>query len=435
MKWYAGALMVLVVALFFGLGALAFAMYVLLAMLVVSRLLARHWIENLSALRECSRLTAQIGDRVAVIVEIHNRSRLPIPWVLLEDMLPRRPLAERPPRLSVLGKRLKLATLRGQGRATLRYQLQFNARGYYQLGPLILETGDLFGLHRRYRVATKPHFVLVYPRVVPITGYDIASRRPIGEVRITHRLFEDPTRISGIREYQPGDALNRIHWRATARTLTLQSKTYDPSTVIGATLLVDFHRASYPPRHEPNRSELVVTCAASLALAISLSGQQLGLVTNGRDTAERIRREGWEHDFRTRQAALASAAGQDDDGRTGPVIVPTRRGAERFSRILETLARLELADELTFTQLVHGTASRLPRDATVIAVLGTVSETTAASLAQLKRRGYAVTAFFVEYEQVQALDASRRFLAAGIEARRVSSEEMLAEMCGERIVW
>ena len=40
-----------------------------------------------------------------------------------------------------------------------------NRRGYYQIGPLVLETGDLFGLHRRYRVATEPHFLLVFPQV------------------------------------------------------------------------------------------------------------------------------------------------------------------------------------------------------------------------------------------------------------------------------
>ena len=44
-----------------------------------------------------------------------------------------------------------------------------------------------------------------------LEGYDLASRRPIGEVRISHRLFEDPTRIHGVRPYERGDALNRIH--------------------------------------------------------------------------------------------------------------------------------------------------------------------------------------------------------------------------------
>jgi len=71
--------------------------------------------------------------------------------------------------------------------------------------------------------------LLVYPRIIPLTGYDLTSRRPIGDVLLMHRLFEDPTRISGVRPYELGDPLNRVHWRATARTGVLHSKVHEPS--------------------------------------------------------------------------------------------------------------------------------------------------------------------------------------------------------------
>ncbi len=154
---------------------------------------------------------------------------------------------------------------------------QCNRRGYYQIGPLVLETGDLFGLHRRYRVATEPHFLLVYPQVIPLSGYDVASRRPIGEIRLQHRLYEDPTRIGGVRRYEAGDPLNRVHWRATARTGVLHSKVYEASTIAGATMLLDFHQASHPAKDEPYRSELAITAAASLANSVYEMGQQIGL--------------------------------------------------------------------------------------------------------------------------------------------------------------
>jgi len=161
------------------------------------------------------------------------------------------------------------------------YQLECVRRGYYQLGPLILETGDLFGLHRRYRVVTSPHFLLVYPSVVPWR-----LRRGVApahcEVRLTHRLYEDPTRIAGVRSYQAGDPLNRVHWRATARTGKLHSKVYEPTSVAGATLLLEFHCGAYDTRQEPFRSELAVTAAASIANACT-DGSAVGLVTNARD--------------------------------------------------------------------------------------------------------------------------------------------------------
>src|SRR5438128_5482470 len=265
-------------------------------------------------------------------------------------------------------------------------------RCYYQIGPLVMESGDLFGLHRRYRVDAEPHFLLVYPKVVPLLGYDLASRRPIGDVRLSHRRYEAPTRIAGVRPYEIGDPLNRVHWRATARTGLLHSKVYAPSSLAGATLVLDFHQGCYPRRGEPHRSELAVTAAASLAGAVYQLGQQIGLVTNGRDAADRIRLEGWEQDYRTRQTARRSLALKEKNERLQPLLVETRRGVEQFQRIREVLARVELTDGLSFAHLVLETAGRLPRDATVVALLPHVPIETALALGNLQRRGFAVTA-------------------------------------------
>ena len=434
MRWYLGAIAILLVALVFQLGLLAYAMYVLLGLMLVSRFVARHWIDNLSASRECNRLSAEIGDKLAVAVTVSNHGKLPVAWTLVEDSLPRQSLVQRPPRIKVHGRRLLVGMLKRGGRKALLYQVEFQMRGYYQIGPVILETGDLFGLHRRYRVATEPHFVLVYPKLVPLEGYDLASRRPVGEIRLTHRLYEDPTRIAGVRLYQPGDPLNRVNWRATARTGTLHSKIYEPSTIAGATILLGFHADDYPKVNEPLRSELAVTTVASIANEVYLMGQQIGLATNGRDAADRIRQEGWAHDFRTRAAAQQNANMTDRSERLQPVVVPTRRGPEQLWRILESLARVELTDGLSFAQLIGETVSRLPRDATVIAVLPAVSSETAFALGSLKRRGYAVVAVLVMFDEFEFQDAAGRLLAQGIEARQVADETSLSALCGQHLM-
>lgn len=79
MKWFAGASLLLLIALVFNLGLLAYAMYALLAVMLTSRFLARTWAQSLSAARECNRLTANVGDMVAVLITVQNRSGLPIP--------------------------------------------------------------------------------------------------------------------------------------------------------------------------------------------------------------------------------------------------------------------------------------------------------------------------------------------------------------------
>jgi uncharacterized repeat protein (TIGR01451 family) len=432
--WFVGTLLLLLLALVLPSDLLTYAAYVLLGLLLSSRWLARSSLQHLTVQRRVTAREVEPGDTVAIRVTVHNSGWLPVLWVILEDLLPARALLENRARLHVKKKRIKIAFIRGGGRTTLDYEIEFRMRGYYQVGPLVLESGDLFGLHRRYRVAAAPHFILVYPKLIPLTGYHLASRRPVGEIRLTHRLFEDPTRIAGVRPYQAGDPLNRIHWRATARTGALHAKVYEPSSVAGATLVLDFHRAFYPEAREPYRSELAVTVAASLAHTLYLLNQQVGLVTNAQDAAERLRLKGWEGEYPQRAAALAAATLKEDSAPRQPLIVPTRRGAEQLQRILQTLARAELSTGLTFPQLLIEAASRLPRDATLVAILPQVTEETALALGHFQRRGYAVTAVLVRLEEAQEEDALRRLLAEGIDARCVHNEEDLAVLCQEQMI-
>ena len=62
MKWFAGAILLLIIAILFGFDLLAYAMYVLLAVMIVSRFLSHNWAQSLAATRECNRLSAEIGD-------------------------------------------------------------------------------------------------------------------------------------------------------------------------------------------------------------------------------------------------------------------------------------------------------------------------------------------------------------------------------------
>jgi uncharacterized repeat protein (TIGR01451 family) len=434
MRWFIAVLIILVIALILDSGLLAYSMYVLLALLLLTRFLSRSWIGHLSAKRKCNKATAEIGEKVSVSVVVSNSGSLPVPWVLLEDLLPRFALDRRFPRLKVKGKRMQICMVPRRGDVVIKYSLECLSRGYYQIGPLVMENGDLFGLHRRYRVETQPHFLMVYPRIVGLEGFEIASRRPIGDVRMTYRLFEDPTRIAGVRPYEVGDPLNRIHWRATARTGALHSKVHEPSTLTGATILLDFHEAGYHTRGEPYRSELAVTTAVSLANAVYEMGQQIGFVTNGRDAADRLKTDGWELRPKTRESARESAAMGDQTKRLDPLIVETRRGVEQLQRIREMLARVEMTDGLTFGHLILETSMRLPRDATVVAVLPDVPMETAIALGNLRRSGFAVTAVLVLLDDTGLERCYGRLLTEGVrDVRHLPKEEALPALCRHQV--
>ncbi|WP_439629641.1 DUF58 domain-containing protein [Gemmata sp.] len=435
MLWFLAIVLLLGLALALQAGLVAFAGYVLLGVYLVSRFIARSWVRDLHAERACDASPREIGESVEVVVTLTNRGALPILWVLVEDLVPDLAARVKPGRLSVKGKRLQVASLGPRRTKTIKYTVTFLTRGYYPLGPALLETGDVFGLHRRHRVVGTPVYVMVYPRVVPLPRYDFASERPIGEVRLQNRLFEDPTRTAGVREYQLGDPLQRVHWKATARTGVLHCRVYEPTTLAGATLLIDFHADGYPKRSEPHRSDLVVTTAASVAYAVSVLNQQVGLASNGRDAADRIREESLAAEngegYETRDAARDRFEVRHESDRLRPVVVPTRRGFDQFQRVREALARLELTDAFTFPQLVLNVTPRLPRDATVIAVLPRVPADSAAALGALRRQGFAVTAVLVGLSDSERLDAHGRLLAETVrDIRFVNTEEELAHLGG-----
>ncbi len=434
-KWFWAALLLLVASFLIDSGLLAFAMYVLLGVMLLSRFLTREGLSKVVAQRTISQQEAEVGDTVSVRITVTNTGSLPIPWLLLEDGLSPSAGQTRPPRLRVRSRRIKITSLRADHEVDLSYKLDCDFRGFYQIGPLLMESGDLFGLHRRHRVATEPVFLTVYPKVIPVLGYDIASRRPIGDIRLVHRLYEDPTRVAGVRCYESGDPLRRVHWRATARTGELQSKVYEATTLAGATILLDFHQSGYPSRGEPHRSELAVTTAASLAHAIFLLGQPVGLATNGRDLADRLRvKPKGALDFARRSEARQALEEADSSHRLKPLVIPTRREPDQFQHIRELLARVEVTNGLTFADFVTEVTPRLPRDASVIAVLPQVEVETALALTNLHRAGFAVSVVLVMMDPDQAEQAYARLDAQNIrEVRRVVDESALAELCSQSL--
>ena len=440
MKWFLGILTLLVIGLLFNLSLLVYAMYVMLGVLLLSRYFANLWVKSLDTRRRPTESNVEIGDSVEVAIDVYNSGSLTVPWLLLEESLGRAGIVEVPRRLEVEGDRIKLVRLKAGGTETIQYRVKFLMRGYYQLGPLLLETGDVFGLHRRFRVATEPHFVLVMPKVLPLQGYNLASRRPIGEIRVAHRLFEDPTRVAGIRPYQRGDPLNRIHWRATARTSTLHSRLCDTSRVAGAVFLLDFHRNSYPGPAGNGAMEVAITAVASLANAVFLQGEQIGFVSNGRDAADRIRIFGWRAEFTTRRDALARATSVVPNERLQPIVIPARKGADQFDQILRNLARLEPTDGLNFAELIEETVPKIRRDATIIAVLRHVTPVTAVALGELVRRGFIVTAIIIAFDEfvtpdwAQPPEWATLLLAQGVDFRMVTTEESISDLCAEAIV-
>lgn len=392
----------------------AYATYAFLLLVGMAHLSSWLWLTGLECRRTVSRETVHQGETVEVEVTLTNRRGWPIPWLFIEDLHPRDF-----PRVGDYGRLSILMPGRSIG---LKYSVRCTRRGYHRLGPLLMESGDLFGLHRRFRTGDRRDYISVLPTVAYIETFSIGARRPQGPVRISNRIYEDPTRIAGLREYHPGDPLNRIHWKASARTGDLYTRQNEPSNVLGATLVLDLHRSGYEGESAERRIELAVTTAASIAYLLQLSGEQLGMITNACDAAELARYEAESQQSDSRQDAEAGVVEDDTSDRLRPLAVPTRRSPVQAAHIIENLARVMPGDGLDVAQLLLEEFRRLPRDATLIPIVPRVSPELALVLAEMRLSGFAVSVFVIgndpAYREAAALLAHDAIHVFNIEHER-----------------
>jgi uncharacterized protein (DUF58 family) len=126
----------------------------------------------------------------------------------------------------------QVISLGPRGKTSLNYSLKAQKRGYYTVGPLFVSSGDLLGMSSEKNSQGIADHVTVYPRVIPLTEIKLPSQSPMGTMRHKQPIFEDPTRPIGKRDYQAGDSLRRIDWKATAVTGRLQTKVFAPSIAL-----------------------------------------------------------------------------------------------------------------------------------------------------------------------------------------------------------
>ncbi len=117
-------------------------------------------------------------------------------------------------------------------------------RGEFQLGPLTVISGDPFGLFRSPRRVGATDRLMVYPMTVDLNRVIL----PVGflsggdaQRQLTHQIT---TNASSIRDYVPGDSINRIHWRSTARTGDIMVKEFELDPLVDIWLFSDFSAGS-----------------------------------------------------------------------------------------------------------------------------------------------------------------------------------------------
>ena len=336
---------------------------------MIFAIIALSWIwsalsfRGLSYQRHFSETRAFRGETVEMRLEVRNGKWLPLTWLNVVDQFPAGlPLSEKALITDPGTNRAELRTFWMPGpfqRMSRRFQIDCTERGFYRYGPARLHSGDGFGFFGRRGTLLQQDQLIVYPSIYPVAELRLPTRNPFGDSRAKGRLYEDPLRTVGIREWQSSDSLRRIHWKASARHQELLSRQYEPSEEQQILLFLNVTTLQrHWHGHIPELQERVVSVAGSLAALATEQRLSVGLIANGH------------------------LPGSDQSLRLLP-----GRSPGQLVRILELLAAVTPFATRPIEEMVLHEATRVPLGCTLVIVTAIAHDALLATIMDLAAAG------------------------------------------------
>ncbi|HEY6608031.1 MAG TPA: DUF58 domain-containing protein [Candidatus Limnocylindria bacterium] len=389
----------LVVAAFStGIPELFFLVYLTGGLLGGAWLYARRGLRGVRADYRVLNPRTHVGEVLQAMYRVDNQDRVPKAWVELsnESTLP----------FSLPGR---VVGVPARGTRQWLAKVTLTRRGSYRLGSLRVRTGDPFGLFTSEMTVGRPTGVVVFPEIVPLPHWRLPPS-PIDGTTPVRRRYEAATPlVTGIRPYNHGDAINRIHWLSSARHGELHVKEFDLEQAADLWIVLDLDRGVHAGVGNDASVETAVTIAASVAMRTLGDNRSVGMTASAR----RIQ------------------VHQPD------------RGPRVEQKLLHLLANVQPDGGHPLAEVLNSTLPQLRRGMTLCIITGSTDRAWVRSLAALRRRGVAALAILLDRssyigvepdEQTQAeLAAVRHALAEyDIEYRLVRRGDGIADAIGGR---
>ena len=279
-----------------------------------------------------------ISERTEIRVTVANAKRLPVPLMRLAVWLPPGldAVDERGP-ATIRGFRRRLY-LPGRSEARLALPLRASRRGEYRVRLIEAELSDPFGLTPLGREITPPAELLVMPEPRIEIPAEVRRRLPFGAPAPLAFMYEQPERFAGVRPYEAGDPLSRIHWKLTGHSGVLQTKLFEPTRSADVLLVLDlavgepFWDSVYP-----DIAEDTIGWGSFVAKQAVASGWRIGLMANAHMTRGRGAIRVLPSSARGHEAALFAAMARMPNEPTSdlaPMLREVGRGLSRTAAMV-----------------------------------------------------------------------------------------------------
>ena len=276
-------------------------------------------------------------------------------------------------------------------------RLLFPRRGYYKLGPLLAEVTDPFGLFRLQRKLDRGKEILVYPATVELPLFRAGSDAESRLARNSFLTSEASGAIAGIREYVPGDSLNRIHWRSTAHRGKLTVKEFDIDFNEKVWVIPDLHKDYNFGSGNETTEEYIITLAASILKKYTDLGREVGLIAQSQ-----------KYHF-----------------------YDARAGYLNLWRIMEALAVLKADGQVPLQRLLNRASEQLKGNAVAVVITASSQDEIMEAVLNLKRQGVRLVTILLDSgsfgSSVAEASIYDRLRALKVPAHEIRRGDTLAE--------
>ncbi|PKF86217.1 DUF58 domain-containing protein [Bacillus sp. BA3] len=241
-----------------------FIFYSFLPFSVYALILLFYPLYDLTVERKANKRECQAGESVEIALTITRKNRLPLLFMVVEEELPQK--------MEDRGFQRKIIIFPGFKRTfSMSYTLENLQRGEHSFQSIRFWIGDFFGLVEKEAIYSSPMKITVFPRYHELAYSDLDRVFNQGAVVSAKKTQREHSVVSGVREYQPGDQLSWINWKATARTSEIMTKEFEVQKNRDVFIMLD--------EKPSDLFEESIEMAASIAHALLKKGMEIGYVS------------------------------------------------------------------------------------------------------------------------------------------------------------
>lgn len=206
-----------------------------LLVLAAGFLLTRHMKHSVHVDFSVKNNVVQKGSQIPVHMLIKNHSRLPISYIQT-DILLQHENSDTIEHYHVNG------AVDGRGETSVELYLESGYCGVVHIKAVMVRVRDYLKVFECRQKCDICATVLVIPEIYP-TSMDVVSGFRYftgeGDVYSDTDSGDDPSEVFEIRSYRPGDKMQKIHWKLSARTDEMYVREYSEPVGYAVVLLLD----------------------------------------------------------------------------------------------------------------------------------------------------------------------------------------------------